>query len=223
MRDELLQRLGVTIDPRLLELALTHTSYAFENRVESNERLEFLGDAILGFIVSTSVFKTNPELAEGDLTRLKNSIISAEALATAASRIELGKYLNLGKGEDASGGRQRLNILADAMEAVIASSFLSGGLKAAESIVDRLILPLLIDPFALRESSDPKTTLSEKLSRLKRSSPVYRISFSGPEHERLYLAKCFSDESLLGEGEGRTIKSAETSAALRALGKLGNT
>jgi ribonuclease-3 len=223
MTDELLQQLGVPVDPALLRLALTHSSYAFENRVESNERLEFLGDAILGFAVSAAVFKTNPDLAEGDLTRLKNSIISAEALATAANRIELGKYLYLGKGEVTSGGRNRPNILADAMEAVIAASFLSGGLNAAESIIERLILPLLIDPLALRESSDPKTTLSEKLSQLKLSAPIYRISYSGPEHERLYVAKCFSDEKLLGEGDGRTIKSAETSAALRALAKLGST
>ncbi len=223
MKEELLQRLGVGIDPAILQIALTHTSYAFENRVESNERLEFLGDSILGFIVSTSLFKTNPDLAEGDLTRLKNSIISAEALATAAHRIDLGKYLNLGKGEDASGGRHRLNILADAMEALIAASFLSAGLDAAESIVEKLLFPLLIDPLALRESSDPKTTLSEKLSRLNRGAPVYKIRFSGPEHERVYSAECFSDEKLLGAGEGRTIKSAETSAALRALANLGTT
>jgi ribonuclease-3 len=223
MEEELQQRLGVQIEPNLLDLALTHTSFAHENRVESNERLEFLGDSILGFLVAVAVYSDNIGLSEGDLTRLKNSVISAEALATSANRLELGRHLKLGKGEDSSGGRHRPNILADAMEAVIAASFLSSGLDGARVIVSQHLLPLLGDPLALRESSDPKTTLVERLSRLNRPAPYFEISFSGPEHERIYLAKCFCDSELLGEGEGRTIRSAETSSAIQALSQLGNT
>jgi ribonuclease-3 len=221
MQYELQARLGTQIKPHLLELALTHASYAFENRVPSNERLEFLGDSILGFVVANAVFRAHPTLQEGDLTRLKNSIISAEALATAANRLELGNFLKLGKGEHATGGRRRLNILADAMEAIIAASYLTSGLEGARAVVERHLLPLLGDPLALRESADPKTTLAEKLSRLNRSAPHFEVAFSGPEHARQYLAKCFCDNQLLGEGEGRTIRSAETASAIQALAKLG--
>ena len=221
MLNELQERLGTQIDPALLDLALTHKSFAFQNRVESNERLEFLGDSILGFVVATFVYQENPNLFEGDLTRLKNSIVSTEALATAANRIGLGVFLKLGKGEDSSGGRYRQNILADTLEAIIAASFLSSGVAGASAVIEKLLLPLLRDPLALRESSDPKTTLSERLSKLGRNSPAYEISFSGPEHERIYFAKCFCDNLLLGEGQGRTIRSAETAAAMEALSQIG--
>jgi len=222
MYGELLKRLGVEIEPELLKLALTHSSFAFENHIESNERLEFLGDSILGYLVASEVFASNPALAEGDLTRLKNSIVSAEALATAANRLGLGPFLRLGRGEDTSGGRTRLNILADAMEAVIAAAYLSSGISASRVIIEKFVLPLLGDPLALREFADPKTTLAEKLSRQKRVIPRFEVTFSGPEHERTYQAKCFSAGELLGEGQGRTIRSAETAAANNALVNLGN-
>ena len=217
MYSELLERLGTQIRLDLLELALTHTSFAYENAIESNERLDYLGDAILGFLVAEEVFSRNPELQEGDLTRLKNSIVSADALATAANRLDLGRFLKLGKGEEASGGRKRLNILADAMEAVIAASYLSSGIEAARTLLQRHLLPMLVDHLALREFADPKTTLAERLHRQKRSTPRFEISFSGPEHNRRYTAQCFSGNDLLGEGEGRTIRAAESAAAVRAL------
>ncbi|MEY5145947.1 MAG: ribonuclease, partial [Actinomycetota bacterium] len=125
--NELLERLGVEIKPELVELALTHSSYAYENQTQSNERLEFLGDSVLGYVVASHVFQKHPDLSEGDLTRLKNSIVSANALAAAANHLDLGKHLLLGKGELATGGRQRLNILADAMEAIIGAAYLTSG------------------------------------------------------------------------------------------------
>jgi ribonuclease-3 len=220
MSIELLQRLGVFVQPSLLELALTHSSFAYENKCGSNERLEFLGDSILGYLVASHVFDQNHDLSEAVLTRLKNSIVSAEALATAAIRIDLGKYLRLGKGEESSGGRNKLNILADAMEALIAAAYLSGGIESANTIVKNRIVPMLGDPQVLMEFADPKTTLTQKLTKLSFEPPKYVVSFTGPEHNLQYKAKCFSADRLLGIGEGRTIRSAETAAAAAALAEL---
>jgi ribonuclease-3 len=214
---ELLKRLGVKVNPELLELAITHSSFSYENSCESNERLEFLGDSILGYIVASHIFQQEGKLPEGDLTRLKNSIVSAEALAVAARRLGLGEELRLGKGEESSGGRDRLNILADAMEAVIAATYLSSGLDQAKQLVVKHILPMLGDPIALREFADPKTTLTERLAKLARPNPRYEVQSFGPEHNLVYSAKCFSGDLLLGQGEGRTIRSAESAAAAMAL------
>ena len=220
MYEELLARLDCKIDTSLLEVALTHSSFSYENGGQSNERFEFLGDSILGFLVAQEVFESNPDLNEGDLTRLKNSLVSAESLATTAIRINLGKYLRLGKGEEASGGRTRLNILADAMEAVIAATFLSNGIEEAKKLVKEHVLPMLGDPMALREFADPKTTLNERIRQRNRSEVTYKIESSGPEHDKQYSAKCFSGSDLLGEGQGRTIRSAESAAAAAALRNL---
>jgi ribonuclease-3 len=220
MYEELLARLDCKIETSLLELALTHSSFSYENGGQSNERLEFLGDSILGFLVAQEVFERNAELDEGDLTRLKNSLVSADSLATAASRLDLGKYLRLGKGEEGSGGRTRLNILADAMEAVIAATFLSSGIDEAKKLVQEQILPMLGDPLALREFADPKTTLNERLRQKNRPEVTYRVDSSGPEHDKQYSALCFSGNDLLGEGQGRTIRSAESAAAAAALRNL---
>ena len=220
MYEELLARLDCKIETSLLELALTHSSFSYENGGESNERLEFLGDSILGFLVAQEVFERNAELDEGDLTRLKNSLVSADSLATAASRLDLGKYLRLGKGEEGSGGRTRLNILADAMEAVIAATFLSSGIDEAKKLVQEQILPMLGDPLALREFADPKTTLNERLRQKNLPEVTYKVDSSGPEHDKQYSALCFSGNDLLGEGQGRTIRSAESAAAAAALRNL---
>jgi ribonuclease-3 len=163
--DELSQTLGIEIDPELLTLALTHSSYAYENGSKDNERLEFLGDSVLGFLVATFVFKTHSDLQEGELTKLKNAVVSANALATAANRMNLGAHIFLGKGEEQTDGRQKTNILADTFEAVLGAAYLSNGLEGASQIVQKFILPLLDDPDAVREASDPKTSLIEKLRR----------------------------------------------------------
>ncbi|MFM1993842.1 MAG: ribonuclease [Actinomycetota bacterium] len=214
--NELLERLGVEIKPELVELALTHSSYAYENQTESNERLEFLGDSVLGYVVASYVFRQHENLSEGDLTRLKNSIVSANALAAAANHLDIGSHLLLGKGEIATGGRQRLNILADAMEALIGAAYLTAGIEGAAKLIERSVIPLLDDPIALRELADPKTTLIERLKNEK-SKLEYETSFEGPEHNRIYYSKCKLAGRILGEGEGTTIRSAETSAALAAL------
>jgi ribonuclease-3 len=218
--DELLKRLGVFISPELLQLALTHSSHAYEKGGEDNERLEFLGDSILGYLVAVHVFKEHSELLEGELTKLKNAVVSAQALATVANRIGLGDHLLLGKGEEQTGGRTKTNVLADAFEAILGAAYLSSGLEAAAKIVGDHVIPLLADSAAVRESSDPKTSLIEKAQKLGLEPISYQIDASGPEHERLYTAKCFSGEKLLSEGSSGTKRSAETQAAIIALREL---
>ena len=220
MSDELLGRLGAEISPELLKLALTHSSFAYENGGSDNERLEFLGDSVLGYLVASYIFTTNPELSEGELTKLKNGVVSAEALAVAANRIDLGKYLFLGKGEEQTEGRRKENILADALEALIGAAYIHSGLENAGKIITGHILPLLDDSDALREFADPKTSLAVKLKKLSREEPTYEMSESGPEHERVYFATCYSGKVSLGSGSGRTKRKAETDAALSALRTL---
>jgi len=220
MSNELLGRLGAEISPELLKLALTHSSFAYENGGSDNERLEFLGDSVLGYLVASHIFTAHPELSEGELTKLKNGVVSAQALAVAANRIDLGKYLFLGKGEEQTEGRRKENILADAFEALIGAAYIHSGLENAGKIITSHILPLLDDSDALREFADPKTSLAVKLKKLSREEPTYEMSESGPEHERVYFATCYSGKVSLGSGSGRTKRKAETDAALSALRTL---
>jgi len=220
MSDELLGRLGAEISPELLRLALTHSSFAYENGGSDNERLEFLGDSVLGYLVASHIFTAHNKLSEGELTKLKNGVVSAQALAVAANRIDLGKHLLLGKGEEQTEGRRKENILADAFEALIGAAYIHSGLENAGKIITGHILPLLDDSDALREFADPKTSLAVNLKKLNREEPTYEISESGPEHERVYFANCFSGKVSLGSGSGRTKRKAETDAALSALRTL---
>jgi ribonuclease III len=219
-RAELVAKLGVEIDLQLLELALTHSSFAYEHGGLNNERLEFLGDSVLGFLVTCYLYDTHPELSEGDLTKLKNAVVSANALATAANRIEVGKYLQLGKGEEQTAGRLKPNLLADAFEALIGAAYLTAGIDAAREIVRGHIFPLLADPDSLREASDPKTTLIERLARLGQAPPRYEISFTGPDHELTFFAIAMSGRRELGRGVSTTRRKAELAAAADAIKNL---
>lgn len=220
--DELLKRLGAEIAPEQLALALTHSSYAYENGGQDNERLEFLGDSILGYLVAVHVYSTHPLLKEGELTKLKNAVVSAQALATAALRLDLGSHLKLGRGEEQTGGRNKINLLADAFEAVLGAAYLSSGIQGATEIVARHVLPLLEDPDAIREAADPKTSLIELALRLGMGQIRYEISGEGPDHERTYSAICWSGELELSRGTGSTKRGAETTAAIAALRDLAN-
>ena len=217
---ELAKRLGLKIDPKLLELALTHSTYAYEHACESNERLEFLGDAVLGLIVSRHVFISHPDLVEGELSKLKNAVVSAKALVTAAKELQLGEYLLLGKGEEASGGREKTNLLADAFEAVLGAAYLSGGLELAEELVNRHVIPLLANSDAIRQNADPKTSLVEMLHAMGMEQVRYEISFLGPDHDRVFTAVAFSGSKILGEGQGSTKRGAEMQAAIASLHQL---
>ena len=214
-------RLGVEIEPQLLELALTHRSYSYENgNTPNNERLEFLGDSVLGFVVTAHIHDLLIELPEGELTKVKNAVVSARALAGVASELGLGEFLRLGKGEDQTGGRTKLNLLADTFEAILGAVYVSKGLDEARGIVERFVFPLLQDTDALRENSDPKTTLQEKVQEQGKSAPIYETTFDGPDHDRDFHSKVITDGVVIGEGKGKSRKGAETEAAIDALAKL---
>lgn len=216
--DALGKSLGVEIEPQLLELALTHRSYSYENgRGPNNERLEFLGDAILGFLVTSHIHDHFSEMDEGNLTKLKNAVVSAPALAQAAASIDLGEHLLLGKGEIQTGGREKMNLLADTFEAILGAAYVSKGLEAAKKIVDNHILPLLDNPEDLLQSADPKTTLLESMQQQGKSTPVYQTTHEGPDHDRTFFANLLIDGQVIASASGRSRKQAETNAAIKAL------
>ena len=216
--DALGKSLGVEIEPQLLELALTHRSYSYENgRGPNNERLEFLGDAILGFLVTSHIHDHFSNMDEGDLTKLKNAVVSAPALAQAASSINLGEYLLLGKGEIQTGGREKMNLLADTFEAVLGAAYVSKGLDAAKVIVQKHILPLLDSAEDLLLTADPKTTLLESLQQQGKAAPVYQTTHEGPDHERTFFANLIIDGIVVASASGRSRKQAETNAAIKAI------
>lgn len=219
--DVLSNRLGVDIEPQLLELALTHRSYAYENgNIPNNERLEFLGDSVLGFVVTAHIHDLLTELPEGELTKVKNAVVSATALSQVATTIGLGEFLRLGKGEDQTGGREKPNLLADAFEAILGAAYVSKGLEAAEGIIRKLVFPLLEDTDSLRANSDPKTTLGERAQADSKPAPEYVTTHEGPDHDRTFFSTVSIDGKEIGSGQGRSKKLAETQAAIDALAKL---
>ena len=217
---ELEARLGVHIEPALLELALTHTSFSYENGNQpSNERLEFLGDSVLGFVVSAYITEKFTDLAEGELSRLKNAVVSAKALAPLAERLELGSHLRLGVGEERTGGRTKSNLLADAFEAVLGAIYISSGIEGATQFVRAQVFPLLADPQALLNSSEPKTKLQELAAKLGIAAPEYTVTHDGPDHYRTFTASLLISGRVF-IGTARSKRDAETEAALAALAKL---
>jgi len=212
------ERLGCSFTtPGLLALAVTHRSWCAEHAGhESNERLEFLGDAVLGMVVTTYVYDTFPAMPEGELAKVRASVVSAAALAEVAAEIGLGDVLRLGKGEDASGGRAKLSILADAMEAVIGAAYLDQGWPDAQ----RVVLALLGDRIAVAAEGpgghDFKTQLQELAAREFEQLPVYELRDEGPDHHKLFFAIVRIGGQVEGEGEGRSKKLAEQAAARTA-------
>jgi ribonuclease-3 len=216
------QRLGHEFESlELLERALTHRSYANERRVGENyERLEFLGDAVLGLATAERVFTETPRRQEGELTRSKGHLVSARVLAELAEQLELGPILRLGVGEERSGGRTKASLLADALEAVLGAVFRDAGYEAARRVVDRL-LDRAPAPAGGIESRDAKTKLQEHAQSHGGGRPTYHeIAVSGPDHERLFTVECRLGGRPLGAGTGRTKKQAEQEAAAAALARL---
>ena len=215
------ERLGVSIDPTLLEQALTHRSYSYEHdNAPNNERLEFLGDSVLGFVVTSHIFARFPELAEGELTKIKNGVVSAKALAEVGNELGLGDFLILGKGEESSGGREKSNLIADAFEAVLGLVYLEAGMDAAVGIVERLIFPMLEDHLGLLSNSDPKTQLQELALARNLGNPVYESSHEGPDHDRDFFAIVRVGD-IEAKGQARSRKNAEAEAAAAAIEALG--
>jgi ribonuclease-3 len=204
-------------DPQMLRRALVHRSYCAEHRGESsNERLEFLGDAILGVAVTDFIFRNFPELPEGELAKVRAAVVSAEALAEVAARIGLGEFVLLGKGETASGGRSKPSILADAMEAVIAAVYLDGGLEPATALVLRVLEDEIVTAAAGPGGQDFKTRLQEETTRRLERMPRYQVRDEGPDHAKQFYATVTVDGVVRGMGEGRSKKQAEQDAAREA-------
>lgn len=216
------QRLGHAFgDPMLLRRAMCHRSWVAEHEGElSNERLEFLGDAVLGWVVADLVFKRFADLAEGALTDLRKSVVNAGALAEVAAELHVGQHLLLGKGEDAAGGREKVSILSDAMEAVLGAVYLDGGPEVAFTIVERLFLPRLEEAVGSLDRLDFKSALQEVLSRRGRPAPDYKVRSTGPDHDKVFYATVRVANEQLGEGEGRSKKAAEQAAAAQAFARL---
>jgi len=205
----------------MLDLALTHRSWAYENGgVATNERLEFLGDSILGQAVTVMLYKSYPLLAEGDLAKRRASLVSSVALAEVARSIGLGEFLKLGRGEELTGGREKSSILADTVEALIGAVYLAEGGEAATALVLRLIAPLLADPQRFDASMDPKTSLQELAAHLGLTAPTYDIIDSGPDHSKVFTATVLIDGDAVAKGEGTSKKQAEMAAAQDACSVL---
>ncbi|MFM7030309.1 MAG: ribonuclease III [Micrococcales bacterium] len=215
------EKLGVQVDATLLTQALTHRSYAYENGgIPNSERLEFLGDSVLGFVVTEHIYHLLPDLNEGELTKVKNSVVSEKALSVAAKKLGLGEYLRLGKGEELTGGRTKPSLLCDAFESVLGAVLLSAGFEAAYKMVETHIFPLLADPDALRFQSDPKTSILELAQARNLGAVSYDVAFEGPDHDRRYFATIHVGDGYSFAAEGRTKKAAETAAAEVALSEL---
>ena len=206
----------------LLRNALTHSSYANEqwhNSLMSNERLEFLGDSILGMVVAGYLYQNYPDCPEGELTRMRADMVCEQALADVADRLSLGTHLLLGHGEEQGGGRKRASILADAVESVIAACFLDGGMDAAKSFIDRFVL--CQTPQIGRHNADYKTALQELVQQKKNQSITYVLSGeSGPDHNKTFTVTLCINGEPVGEGSGSSKKRAEQEAARVALDKL---
>ena len=219
---ELERRLGYGFrDSRFLENALTHSSYANERAgLASNERLEFLGDSVLGFCAAKTICRLYPTMPEGEMTRLRAELVCEASLHSVAQALGLGAYIRLGKNEECNGGRERVSILADAVEAIIAAIFLDGGLEPAEAFIEARILK---DVEAGRRPvrTDYKTQLQELLQKEGGAAPSYTIiGESGPDHNKSFTVRVTVKGKVLGQGTGRTKKAAEQNAAYEAIRKL---
>ena len=223
MLTKLEQGLGYTFrNKALLENALTHSSYANENRerhLPDNERLEFLGDSILGFVVAEYLYRNFPDKPEGELTSIRADLVCERNLAEAAATIELGSYLLLGHGEEQGGGRKRDSIVSDAMESVIAASFMDGGFAAAKEIIDRLILSNI--PKGRPRNFDYKTAFQELVQRKKDQQIHYELTGeSGPDHDKHFEVEVLLNGRAVGRGVGSSKKRAEQAAAEAAIEAL---
>ncbi|HEX5860888.1 MAG TPA: ribonuclease III [Nocardioides sp.] len=210
-----------TLDPELLERALTHRSFAYENGgLPTNERLEFLGDAVLGVVVTETLYVTHPELSEGRLAKLRAAVVNARALAEVGREIGLGEHVKLGRGEQVTGGRGKASILSDTLEAVLGAIHMSGGFEVSSQVVHLLFDPLIEAASALGAGLDWKTSLQELAAEHGLGVPEYVIADDGPDHMKTFTAQVRVADRLYGNGVGRSKKEAEQAAAETAYGEI---
>jgi len=217
-------RLGVEVEPALVEQALTHRSYAYENGgIPTNERLEFLGDSVLGVVITDALYREHPDLPEGQLAKLRAAVVNMRALAEVGRGLQLGSYIRLGKGEEATGGRDKASILADTLEAVIGAVYLSGGIDRASEFVHQQFDPVMLAAASLGAGLDWKTSLQEVTATLGLGVPEYRVSDSGPDHAKSFTATVVLGDRVYGSGEGGSKKEAEQQAAAATWRQLRDT
>jgi len=221
---QLSEELGVHLDPELLVLALTHRSFAHEaGGIPTNERLEFLGDSVLGVIVTEALYRRYPNLSEGELAKMRAATVSQRALAAVARGLELGSYVLLGKGEVSTGGADKDSILSDTLEALFGAVYLSHGLEPARELVERLLAATMAAAADLGAGLDWKTSLQELAAELGLGTPEYAVDGTGPDHARTFTARVLLSGEVRGEGSGTSKKVAEqvaATAAYRALRAL---
>ncbi len=216
---DLIEALQVDVDEELLRQAVTHRSYAYEQGgLPHNERLEFLGDSVLGIVVTETIYLRYPDMPEGQLAKLRAAVVNARALAEVARTLGVGDCLHLGRGELTTGGREKASILADAMEAVIGAVYLTAGSAAAAGLIHRLFDPLINESAELGAGLDWKTSLQEVASQLDMGAPIYEVDASGPDHAKEFIARVHlsapgNGGEVLGTGQGRSKKVAEQEAA----------
>ena len=211
-------------NPALLEEALRHSSYANEHRGDgsvSNERLEFLGDSVLGFVTAEFLFREHGSAPEGELTRIRARLVCEESLYEVAQKLELGRWIKLGHGEEAGGGRERPSILADATEAVMAAMYLDGGIEPVSALIHRMLLDGAAEERFVEQRRDYKTALQELVQRTPGRVLRYRLSGeSGPDHAKTFTIDVTLGDEVAGTGSGRSKKEAEQNAARAALARL---
>lgn len=216
------EKLGYSFkDKSLLELALTHSSYANENKLKkNNERFEFLGDSVLGFVTAEYLFTEYKNRPEGEMTKLRAAVVCEKSLFKFAEQIDLGKYILLGRGEDSTGGRNRPSVVSDAFEAVVAAIYLDGGMEAVKPYILRFIKDAV-----KREASfkDNKSLLQEEIQKVKGNTLTYEeVGEEGPDHDKTFIFKVSLNGEVIGEGKGKSKKEAEQNAAGTALEKIYN-
>ncbi len=211
------EQLGVKLDPALLELAFTHRSFAYESgSKETNERLEFLGDSVLGLIVTEELYKRYPDFDESRLSPLRSGVVNMRALADIARGLQLGQYIRLGKGEEVTNGRDKNSLLADALEALIGAIYLQFGFARCTEIVRTLITPTMDSAVARGAGLDGKTALQELAASLGKGAPEYIVSEEGPDHDKNFTAVAMLAGVALSEGTGKSKREAEQVAARAA-------
>ena len=213
--EELRAVLGVPdLDPELLTHALTHRSFAYENgQVPNNERLEFLGDSVLGLVVTDALFTTHPDLPEGQLAKLRSAVVSAKALAVVARTLGIGEHVRLGRGEEATGGRDKASILSDTVEAVIGAIYVQFGIERASEVLHRIFDPVIADAARLGAALDWKTSLQEVAANHGLGVPRYVVESEGPDHARQFTAAVHVGDQVFDGGAGTSKKEAEQQVA----------
>jgi ribonuclease-3 len=218
---QLTARLGLDIRQELLELAFTHRSFAYENGLtQTNERLEFLGDSVLGLVVTELLYVKYPDLDESRLSPLRSGIVNMRALADIARSLELGQYMRIGKGEEVTGGRDKNSLLADSLEALIGAIYLSHGFSESQRVVGALIDETLESAMTRGAGLDGKTSLQELAASRKLPAPEYLITESGPDHDKTFVATAVVGGEKVATGEGKSKREAEQIAARVAYEKL---